>query len=211
MADQIEVNLWNFARYVVSDYEGRIRLINKLLDQKESGYHRKRDMYRAIREGTRIAFNTDPATALDEIQKIPLGVNNAVWRKHTALNAEALAQGWKDQQASFFWPPPTDWCGDDVRVTVVPDLGMRTPRGEYIVRNWYNGREPSQELTDVCLAVMELARPRTWPSSWTPAIWDVRRDDLRTPRQPPNFSLGLAAERGGFGGMWKSIQAQRPI
>ena len=206
-ASDISLSLWDFGRYVVAPYAAKAGMIRKLQEREAEGYNRAADFYRAVREGTRIVFNTDP-NAPEQLLDIPQKVKNKNRREHAEVLVRSMLQAWKDRDATFFWPPSSEWTGDGVRVRVQFDLGMRTSDGSFLVRNWYYGPEPSRQLLDVCLAVMQAARFDKWRPEWVPAIWVVRRDGLETPRPGSAYGFGLAAERVSLGRMWELVEQE---
>ena len=204
MASDISLSLWDFGRYVVAPYAARAGVIRELQVRQAEGYSRAADFYGATRDGVRRVFGVDPFVP-EKLLEIPKKIKNKSRREHSEVLVQSMLQGWADRGAASFRPGRSEWTGDGVRVRVPLDLGMKTADGSYLVSNWYRGSEPSNQLIDVCLAVMEAARSDRWHRTWIPAVWDVRRDALITPRRGEAYRIGLAAERTGLARMWELV------
>ena len=100
---------------------------------------------------------------------------------------ERYVDTWRAQDARYFKVTRAQVAFGGLRVTVDPEVGMRTSTADRAFKLRFSKQEVSTNLLDVCNYLLwEAASYAEWPRPWRPGIWGVYHSRLVDAQSPPD-------------------------
>ncbi len=129
-------------------------------------------------------------------------------KRESAMNiAEHYLRHWEKEGDSIFEASSGYGSLGEIRLSIVPDIGVKTKNGDYFVTKlWFKHDKPKRAYRQAFHWFAEEMRPTAWDREWQPVIWDVRREVFLQPVRPPkDIRLNLIGDAAAFIGMWNAL------
>ena len=196
-----------FARFYDATGPEKVRVVRdaRIMASDPQGY-RGRDYYLQLRNLLRQThWQTDDIDTFEDALGYLIADTRHDKREHYDAIGRAYVDFWRRRQASCFEVPPStvQIAGLSVRVSL--EIGMKYSGNDLALKIWWNAPRPKKAFRQAAQFLTELASA-DWPAHWTPALWDVRREEILPPlRIPRDFAFAVEGQAMAFQQIWTSL------
>ncbi len=214
MLERPAIGMATFARFYDAPASEKVRIVRDARTYwiDPDGY-RQRDYYWALRNTlSHTHWNTNDLSDFENAFEEMLSRQVKPDRKENYQEVgQAYLRFWtKQRDAQFFKVPPGSIEIAGLTVLINPEVGMRRPGDVLALKLWLSAPVPKRSFRQAIQYLMSEAQFRGWQKDLTPALWDVRREEIMPPvKVPRDFDLVIKGQAAAFKQQWDDLGVEK--